>query len=279
MSSAPGAPGAPGAPDAPGAPREESYEQSVDVGFGARVVLARNPSAMTLEGTNTWLLGHDQIVVVDPGPDDETHLQAVLDAAAGRVTRVVLTHGHADHSAGAARLHELSGAPVQALDPAHRYGSEGLVEGSVVMADGVRWTVALTPGHTADSLCLVSAGAVLTGDTVLGQGTTVVAWPDGELGSYLTSLRRLAALGERAVLPGHGPMLPSVGVAATAYLAHREQRLAQVRTILGSDACPGSVEDIVAAVLATVYAAVDPAVWPAARLSVRAQIEYLRTAG
>ena len=257
-----------------------AYEQPVEVLPWARVVLERNPGPMALEGTNTWLLGHRDVVVVDPGEDDETHLRAVLEAVTatgGRVVEVVVTHGHPDHSGGARRFHELSGAPVRAFDPQHRYGGEGLVEGDVVRADGVALQVALTPGHTADSICLLTPDAVLTGDTVLGRGTTVVAWPDGDLADYLASLHRLAALGDRTLLPGHGPVLGSAGAAARAYLAHRGQRLEQVRAVLADIGADGDVDALVETVVERVYADVDRAVWPAARMSVRAQVEYLRT--
>ena len=241
----------------------------------AGVVLAPNPGPMTLEGTNTWVLrapGADGCVVVDPGPLHEAHLAEV--AACGRVDVVLLTHGHADHSEGARRFAELTGAPVRALDPAHRVsrgglGDEGLGEGDVVAGGGLEVRVWATPGHTSDSLSFVLDDAVLTGDTVLGRGTTVVAHPDGVLGHYLASLRRLRELGGRTVLPGHGPELPSAGEAAERYLAHRESRLAQVREAVAAGAT--SAADVVE----TVYADVDRALWPAATLSVLAQLEHL----
>jgi glyoxylase-like metal-dependent hydrolase (beta-lactamase superfamily II) len=245
----------------------------------ASVLLAANPSPMTLDGTNTWLLrGPDQpqAVVIDPGPDDSRHLQAVA-AAAGRVATILLTHGHPDHSAGARTLADMTGAPVRALDPGFRLGSEGLTDGDVVAAAGVELRVWATPGHTADSLSfLVDDGAsraVLTGDTILGRGTTVVAWPDGDLGDYLRSLRRLAELGPATVLPGHGPELASAGEAAAFYLAHREERLAQVAAVVaerGPDVSPRTVVELV-------YQDVDQVLWPAAELSVRAQLAYLAT--
>ena len=236
----------------------------------ASVLLAPNPGPMTLDGTNSWVLrGQDttSCVVVDPGPLHEGHLSAL--AACGPVEVVLLTHGHPDHSEGAARFAALTGAPVRALDPAHRRGGAGLAEGDVVAAAGLELRVLATPGHTADSLCFLLPGAVLTGDTVLGRGTTVVAHPDGVLADYLRSLDRLAGLGDLAVLPGHGPELASAGVAAERYLAHREQRLQQVREAL--DAGAQTPEQVVR----TVYADVDPALWPAAELSVRAQLAYL----
>jgi glyoxylase-like metal-dependent hydrolase (beta-lactamase superfamily II) len=264
-----------------------AYEQLRQVTPLAGVVLADNPSAMTLDGTNTWLLRDEpsrrQAVVVDPGPDDDRHLSSVLQAA-GSVPLILLTHGHADHSEGARRLHELTGAPVLALDPAHRYGAEGLAEGAVLDGAGVQIQVWATPGHTADSLSFVIPGqvpgeghtvAVLTGDTILGRGSTVVAHPDGVLADYLDSLRRLATLDGVAVLPGHGPELADAGTAARGYLAHREQRLAQVRQALAQGGPELSAMDVVR----RVYADVDPVLWPAAEWSVKAQLAYLRAEG
>jgi glyoxylase-like metal-dependent hydrolase (beta-lactamase superfamily II) len=256
-----------------------AYGELRPVTGSAAVVLADNPSVMTLEGTNTWVLrapGESTCVVVDPGPDDETHLRRVL--AHGPVAQVLLTHRHLDHSAGARRFAELAGGvPVHALDPGFRLGSEGLAGGDVVRAAGLEIRVLATPGHTSDSLSFLLADddgeAVLTGDTVLGRGTTVVAHPDGRLGDYLESLHRLAGLAPgTVVLPGHGPELPDAGEVARAYLAHREERLTQVRAALerlGQDATPRRVVE-------AVYVDVDRALWPAAELSVRAQLEYLR---
>ena len=261
---------------------ELAYETPRAVTPLASVVLAANPGPMTLTGTNTWLLrapDSTDAIVVDPGPDDVTHLSAVATAA-GQVATILLTHGHDDHSGGARRLHELTGAAVRSLDPLHRLGGEGLVEGDAVAAAGVELRVWATPGHSSDSLSFVlsagpGAAAVLTGDTILGQGTTVVAYPDGDLGEYLASLRRLEELGDATVLTGHGPELPHAGSAAAAYLAHRQQRLEQVRAALadlGADASPRAIVE-------RVYADVDEAVWWAAELSVRAQLAYIRDRG
>ncbi|WP_413757815.1 MBL fold metallo-hydrolase [Streptomyces sp. MMBL 11-3] len=248
-------------------------------------VLAPNASAMTLDGTNTWILaepGSELAVVVDPGPLDDAHLRNVVDTAerAGkRIALTLLTHGHPDHAEGAARFAQLTGTKVRALDPALRLGDEGLAAGNVVTVGGLELVVVPTPGHTADSLCfhLPADGAVLTGDTVLGRGTTVVAHPDGRLGDYLDSLRRLRSLtvddGVHTVLPGHGPVLEDAQGVVEFYLAHRAHRLAQVET---------AVEDGYAdpsQVVAHVYADVDRSLWPAAELSVRAQLDYLRDHG
>ncbi|MDG9726325.1 MULTISPECIES: MBL fold metallo-hydrolase [unclassified Streptomyces] len=244
-------------------------------------VLAPNASAMTLDGTNTWILAEpdsDLAVVVDPGPLDDTHLRHVVDTAerAGkRVALTLLTHGHPDHAEGAARFAELTRTNVRALDPALRLGDEGLAAGDVIGVGGLELRVVPTPGHTADSLCfhLPADRAVLTGDTVLGRGTTVVAHPDGRLGDYLDSLRRLRSLtaddGVRTVLPGHGPVLEDAQGVVEYYLAHRAHRLAQVETAVeDGHRTPGEV-------VARVYADVDRSLWPAAELSVRAQLEYL----
>jgi glyoxylase-like metal-dependent hydrolase (beta-lactamase superfamily II) len=251
----------------------------------ATCVLAPNPSAMTLDGTNTWILaepGSSVAVVVDPGPLDEGHLARVIrtaEEAGRRVALTLLTHGHPDHAEGAARFAELTGSPVRALDPALRLGDEGLAGGDVVTAGGLEVRVLGTPGHTADSLSflLPADGAVLTGDTVLGRGTTVVAHPDGRLGDYLDSLRRLQALAVAGdvdtVLPGHGPVLGDARGAVEFYLAHRANRLAQVETAVEAGLRTP------AEVVARVYADVDRALWPAAELSVRAQLDYLREHG
>jgi glyoxylase-like metal-dependent hydrolase (beta-lactamase superfamily II) len=256
-----------------------AYERLVEVTPYASVVLQNNPNIMTLDGTNTWLLrapGADRAILVDPGEDDETHLQTVLGAA-GTLDSIVLTHGHYDHCQVAARMHELTGAPVRAVDPALCLGGDALVDGEVLDGAGLHVQAWATPGHSADSASFVitpsdGGGSVLTGDTILGRGTTVVAYPDGHLGDYLASLRRLRGLGEITVLPGHGPVPGNVGPVAQFYLDHREQRLQQVRdalAVLGADASPRAVVEYV-------YTDVDEALWGAAEISVQAQLAYLR---
>ncbi|MEV4439677.1 MBL fold metallo-hydrolase [Streptomyces sp. NPDC049577] len=271
------------ATDQPGRPREGALGGPAT--DRATSVLAPNPSAMTLDGTNTWILaepGSDLAVVVDPGPLDEGHLRevvATVEAAGRRVALTLLTHGHPDHSGGAALFAEMTGTKVRALDPALRLGGEGLGVGDVITTGGLELHVVSTPGHTADSLCfhLPADGALLTGDTVLGRGTTVVAHPDGRLGDYLDSLRRLRSLavdeGVTTILPGHGPVLEDARGAVEFYLAHRAKRLAQVETAVenGHRTAPE--------VVAHVYADVAPSLWPAAELSVRAQLDYLEEHG
>ncbi|MBQ0903469.1 MBL fold metallo-hydrolase [Micromonospora sp. U21] len=234
---------------------------------------APNPGPMTLDGTNTWVLRAapgEPAVVIDPGPADEGHLAAI--AAYAPVGFVLITHGHPDHTEGAPRLSGLlGGVPVLAVDPVHTIGGEPLTEPGEHF--GLEIRPLDTPGHTADSVCfLVECGderVVLTGDTILGRGTTVVAHPDGHLGDYLTSLGRLSAYRGIPALPGHGPALADCAAAADLYLAHRRARLDQVRAAVAAGAhTPGEV-------VAAVYADVDRSLWWAAEWSVRAQLEYL----
>lgn len=245
----------------------------------ATCVLAPNPSAMTLEGTNTWVLmepGSTRCVVVDPGPLDEQHLQRVLEVVVLRGARValtLLTHGHWDHAESAARFGELTGAPVRALGAGH----DDLDDGDRLTVDGLDLAVVATPGHTGDSLSflLAAENALLTGDTILGRGTAMVAWPDGELAAYLWSLHRIEAMtGSQEVtqiLPGHGPTVTDAAGMVRHYLDHRLDRLEQVRAAVAA----GGTE--VDSVLKMVYADVPDELRPAARLSALAQLDYLRT--
>ncbi|CAM3166499.1 MBL fold metallo-hydrolase [Nocardioides dubius] len=258
--------------------------------FGERAhcVLAPNPNIMTLDGTNTWVLrepGGSRSIVIDPGPSIASHLDAVEELS-GQVAAVLLTHHHADHSEAAVEFAERMGCGVRALDPAYRLGAEGLHDGDVIAVDGLEVQVIGTPGHTADSLCfwVPADGAVLTGDTVLGRGTTVVAHPDGSLGAYLDSLDRLHRLADAhelsAIWPGHGPVIDDALAVLDYYISHRRDRLAQVEAALVAlvpDGDPAALraEDLPRRVVETVYADVDPVLWGAAELSVRAQLAYL----
>lgn len=266
----------------------------------AAVLRAGNPGPMTLDGTRSYVLrapGVPGCVVVDPGPDDAAHLDAL--AAAGPVELVLITHRHADHTAGSPGLRARTGAPVRAADPEHCHGGLRLLDGETIVVAGLRIDVVATPGHTADSVCLAVSGpgagpVVLTGDTILGRGTTVLAEPDGSLGQYLASLdllERLAGeLGTRAGrppsdlvgLPGHGEPVPDLASAVRAYRAHRLERLDQVRAALRSlslpdDAAAHPSPDLTEAVVGVVYADIEPSVLPAARQSVAAQLAYLAT--
>jgi len=251
----------------------------------ARVVQAENSGALTLEGTNTWILaepGAGRCVVVDPGPDDSDHVARVLDAVASRdlvVALTIVTHSHADHTGAVSEFFDLTGAPVRAIDRQWCRGTVPLVDGEQLDVDGLDLRVIATPGHTHDSLSLFIPvdGALVTGDTVLGRGSALVAWPDGQLDSYLDSLhelRRLAAAGLALwLLPGHGPQVPNALDALDTLIAHREQRLEQVRGVL--DQGGGSVTAIVDAV----YGLPEPALRAAVVDQVKAQLEFLASRG
>ncbi|WP_061007130.1 MBL fold metallo-hydrolase [Mycolicibacterium mucogenicum] len=242
----------------------------------ASVLLCDNPGIMTLDGTNTWVLrgrGSDEMVVVDPGPDDDAHLERI--AALGKIPLVLISHKHDDHTGGIDKLVAMTGAVVRSVGSGFLRGLGGpLTDGEVIDAAGLRIAVMATPGHTADSLSFVVDDAVLTADTVLGRGTTVIDNEDGSLRDYLESLRRLQGLGQRTVLPGHGPDLADLSQVTAMYLAHREERLDQVRgalKVLGEEASARQVVE-------HVYTDVDQKLWDAAEKSVQAQLDYLRTA-
>ncbi|MET0456500.1 MAG: MBL fold metallo-hydrolase [Mycobacterium sp.] len=252
-----------------------AYGQLRRVTDTASVLLCDNPGMLTLEGTNTWVLqgpGSDEMVIVDPGPDDDAHIERI--AALGKIPLVLISHKHGDHTDAIDKLVERTGAVVRAVGSGFLRGLGGpLYDGEVIDAAGLRITVLATPGHTADSLSFLVDDAVLTADTVLGRGTTVIDNEDGTLRDYLESLRRLNGLGPRAVLPGHGPDLDDLAAVTATYLAHREQRLDQVRDALkalGDDATARQIVE-------HVYTDVDEKLWPHAEWSVQAQLNYLRS--
>lgn len=248
-------------------------------------VLAPNPSPMTLDGTNTYVIGaagSGEALVVDPGPDDDRHLAAVQEVLARRdaeVRAVVVTHHHLDHAEAAVGWARGFGAPVLAADldvarpadapPDHRAGT--LADGQHVSLAGVDVEVVATPGHTRDHLALrLENGALLTGDHVLGRGTSVVAHPDGDLEAYLRSLARVLALGPDVLYPGHGPALREDPDAVLRFYAeHRAHREKQVLAALeGRRATPRELVEVI-------YAEVDRRVWPAAEASTRATLALL----
>ncbi|OBB64612.1 MULTISPECIES: MBL fold metallo-hydrolase [unclassified Mycobacterium] len=260
--------------DVPESPRHPAYGTLRAVTDTASVLLADNPGLMTLEGTNTWVLrgkGSDELVVVDPGPDDDEHIARVAEL--GRITLVLISHRHGDHTDGIDKLVERTGATVRSAGSGFLRGLGGhLTDGEVIDAAGLKIRVMATPGHTADSFSFVLDDAVLTADSVLGRGTAVIDSEDGSLADYLESLRRLRGLGRRTVLPGHGPDLPDLEAVASGYLVHRQERLEQVRAALrdiGDDATARQVVE-------HVYVDVDEKLWDAAEWSVQAQLDYLQ---
>ncbi|MBB5913412.1 glyoxylase-like metal-dependent hydrolase (beta-lactamase superfamily II) [Nocardia transvalensis] len=257
-----------------------AYGQLRPVTSTAAVLLADNPNQMTLQGTNTWILrapGRSDCVVIDPGPKDRDHVAAIARETGGNIALTLITHHHHDHTGGIDGLVKATGTPVRAVDPRFLRDAETtLSDGEVIEAAGLRITVLATPGHTTDSVSFLLDDAVLTGDTVLGSGTTVLESRDGALGDYLTSLDRLAEVSPgRTLLPAHGPDHPEAEPVIRYYIRHRQERLDQVREALaelGPNAKPLQI-------VARVYADVDKRLWPAARSSVQAQLAYLRGQG
>jgi len=236
-----------------------------------RGVTAPNPGPMTLQGTNSWILGIDGLVIVDPGPLDESHL---LDVAMhGSIEHIFLTHGHGDHSDGAQRLHELTGAPVSAWDERHVSHGEKLTDSMTLQVAGLDIEILHAPGHTMDSVCFVvtsgSESVVLTGDTILGEGSAVIAHPEGRVDHYLRTLERLAQLNELVVLPGHGPMVGPSHRVAQQYLDHRHERIAQVRAAVARGATTPE------RVLEAVYSDVHDSLRGAALLSAQAHLMFV----
>lgn len=261
-----------------------------------KVVLAPNPSALTGPGTNTYLLGHEARVVIDPGPDDPAHLQAVVQAADGRIAMILVTHAHRDHSAGAARLSGLTGAPVlayggalqgrsarmQALADETVGGGEGLdmdFTPDRVLADGVVIDTPAgpiealhTPGHAGSHLCFRWGKAMFCGDIVLGWTSTLISPPDGDLLDYLRSMARIARAGSEILHPGHGAPITAPTARIAELLAHRRQRTAQILSAL--HASPDS-----AAGLARRLYDVPPALMVAAERNVLAHLIALHDIG
>lgn len=219
-------------------------------------VRADNPSPMTLDGTNTYVHGG---WVVDPGPDDAKHLQAVLDAAGGAIEGIVLTHRHADHAAGAPQLARIAG-DVEVVRP-----REGDAPGPFTVLD--------TPGHSDDSVCLVSGRICFVGDTVLGMGSTIIQPGEGSLGAYLDSLRRLRDLDFEVLCPGHGPYVDDPRAKLDEYVAHRLDR--ERRLLEGLDAGARTTD----ALLDAAWGDVPDALRPAAAVSLETHIEKLEREG
>jgi hydroxyacylglutathione hydrolase len=268
---------------------------------GVRRVVAPNPSPMTFTGTATYLVGERDVAVIDPGPDDPAHRAALLAAIGdARVTAVLATHTHRDHSAGAPALAAAAGAPVlgfgphgtgmdprmaalaaegalgggegadPAFDPDRRLGDGETVEGA-----GWRLTALHTPGHVSTHLCfaLEGTGVLFTGDAVMGWATTMVSPPDGDMAAFLATLRRLRGRGDRLFLPGHGRPVADPAGMVDWQLSHRAARTAQIVAALADG--PASAAELTP----RLYAEVDRALWPAAARSVLAHLIALAQEG
>lgn len=263
-----------------------AYSQLRQVTPSAAVVLAPNPSYAALEGTNSWVIrapGDECSIVVDPGPEDEGHLN-VLQAKGEKVALILLTHRHHDHADGAQRFRQLTGAPVRSLDGNYSAGAEPVTDGEVISVEGVtpKVKVVASPGHTMDSVCYFvytneperdQLEGIITGDTIAGRHTTMISETDGDLGAYLETLAMLEEEGKDVtLLPGHGPEGPDLSVYARKYIDRRTQRLQQIRDALAKH---GNNVDV-ATLVDEIYDDVDPVLRGAAEQSTRVTLRYLR---
>lgn len=273
------------------------HGEAVEVAPGVRRLTVNNPGPFTFHGTNTYLIGETEVAVLDPGPEDEAHLQAILRATHGQtVTAILVSHTHKDHSPAAARLAALTGAQVLGCAP-HRparalRGNEvnpldasadmdyrpdrQLTDGERFTAGGRLFEAVETPGHTANHLtfALPDDGLMFSADHVMAWSTSIVAPPDGSMQAYLTSLDRMMERSESLYLPGHGGLLHSAQDYMAALKAHRMQREAAILGVLQRHG-QSTVPEIVNAV----YAGLDPSLKGAAALSVFAQLERLVETG
>ncbi len=241
---------------------------------GVRRIVGPNPGPMTYHGTNSWLLDEPNgTVVIDPGPDDASHVAAILDATGGRLARILLTHTHPDHLGATAALQAATGAPVAAWPKPWATGftpTHGIADGEQIGS-----LAALhTPGHASDHLCFArDDGVVFTGDHVMSWSTSIVSPPDGDMAAYMDSLRRLLARDDRLYLCGHGPPLADPAALVRGMLAHRIAREAAIiRALQGS---PRTEADLVVAL----YAGLAPQLVPAAQRSVFAHLLKLEAEG
>ena len=250
-----------------------------------RRVLCRNPSAFTYWGTQTYVVGDGaDVAVVDPGPDEEEHLDAIVAAIGGaRVAAICCTHSHRDHSPAAAPLAERTGGPIigcapfslvddgprsdAAFDPSY-HPERILADGDTLSGDGWTLTTVATPGHTSNHLCyaLEETGALFTGDHVMGWSTTVVSPPDGDMSQYMASLQKLYGREDSVYFPAHGSQVDKPRQLVRGMIGHRRQRESQILKLLGQGV--GSIPDMVP----QMYKGVDERLWPAAERSVLAHL-------
>ncbi len=253
-----------------------------------RRVLCGNPSPFTFKGTSTYIVGQGQVAIIDPGPEDEAHFQALLGAVAGEtVTHIVVSHSHADHSPLAARLQAATGATTYAYGGIAPAGPEGLrldasidhdfvpdvamPDGTVIEGSGWSLEAIFTPGHMSNHMCfaLREERVLFSGDHVMAWATSVVAPPDGHMGDYMASLKKLVGRDDALYLPGHGPGKTEPQSLLRGYISHRRMREAAILNRV--KAGDRTVDEIVRAV----YAGLDPKLHGAAGLSAKAHLNHL----
>lgn len=253
----------------------------ITVGKLVRRMLCGNPGVMTGPGTNSYMVGIDEIAVIDPGPADEAHLDAIAAAGGDRIRWILCTHTHSDHSPGAAGLKERTGAEVLAFDD--RDGlvcDRHLVDGDTI--EGTEFTLRAihTPGHASNHICflLERDRMLFSGDHVMDGSTVVIAPPDGDMGQYLESLRRLRGWKPslRSIAPAHGHLIEDPAAKLDDYITHRLARESQIRDALTA---LGPAGGDTAEVVRAVYTDVHEALWPIARFSVWAHLRKLADDG
>ncbi len=265
------------------------YARLEQIEPGIARVLAHNPSAFTYYGTQTYLLGDNELAVVDPGPNLDEHVDALVQAIGGRsVAAICCTHTHRDHSPAARPLAEVTGAPIigcaalalETVGPRADAAFDGdyvpdrvLGDGDRIMVDGRALTAVATPGHTSNHLCFAYGDALLTGDHVMGWSTTVVVPPDGDMAAYMASLDKLRARDDRIYYPAHGPPVTRPRQYVRGLIGHRLQREKQILRLLGEQR--RDIPDIVA----NAYPGLDPRLVPAAGGSVYAHLLDLQARG
>jgi glyoxylase-like metal-dependent hydrolase (beta-lactamase superfamily II) len=242
-----------------------------------RRLLAPNPGVMTGPGTNTYLVGNEQVAVIDPGPADDGHLDAVAAAGAGRIRWILVTHTHPDHAPGAAGLRTRTGAEVLGYDARDDFEPDTEIgDGWELAADGFTLAAVHTPGHASNHLCYVlgSERLLFSGDHIMNGSTVVIAPPDGDMAAYLRALERLQDLAVEGIAPGHGPFIDDPGAKVEEYLTHR-----RAREVAIADALAGSRRATVEELVAAVYVDVPEHLHPIARFSVWAHLRKLADEG
>jgi glyoxylase-like metal-dependent hydrolase (beta-lactamase superfamily II) len=253
---------------------EPARDVVIPVAAGISRIVAANPGPMTYHGTNTYLIeGSDGVSVLDPGPDDPAHVQAILRATGGRVARILLSHAHRDHFGALAALRAATGAPSHGFSPSQAPGSSP----DIPLHDGAavaELTALHTPGHAADHLCFARAdGIIFTADHVMTWSTSVVSPPAGDMAAYFASLHRLLARDDGLLLPGHGPPLAGPRPYVEFLLTHRKRREAAVLSAIAT------APQTPASLTGMLYAAVDPRLRAAAGRTVLAHLLKLQAEG